>query len=146
MLFSRMLAWTEAEDAGEDAEQGDREHGHGDRGRDGHAHLQHQVERGGPEDDSQHGPHQYGRPGELGQHDVVGDVRLMCGGRGFHAGPRRWGGFWHGNHLDVRMRHCSTFCGKRNGDRLKDGTVILSAAKNLRGLEILALLRMTYQP
>ena len=33
----------------------------GNRGRDGHAHLQHQVQRRGPEDDSQHGPHQHGR-------------------------------------------------------------------------------------
>ena len=81
MLFSRMRGPAKAEDAGEGAEQRDREHGHGDRGRDGHAHLQHQIERRGPEDDAQHGPHQHRRPGELGQDDMVGDIGSVAGGR-----------------------------------------------------------------
>ena len=79
MLFSRIVARRKPKTSGKDAEQRDREHGHGDRGRDGHAHLQHQVERRGAEDDSQHGPHQHGRPGELGQYDMIGHVGLVRG-------------------------------------------------------------------
>ena len=53
----------------------------GNRGRDGHAHLQHQVQRRGPEDDPQHGPHDHGRESELGLHDLVGHIGLVTSRR-----------------------------------------------------------------
>ena len=90
MLFSRMRRPAEAERVGEAPEERDRQHGHGDRGRDGHAHLQHQVERRGAEDDAQDGPHQHRRPGELRQRGLIGDVGLMCGGRLGERQGRPW--------------------------------------------------------
>jgi hypothetical protein len=58
------------------AEQGDGDHGDGNRGADGQAHLQHQVERGGAEDHPQDDAHEQGAEGHFGQFRVGRDIRL----------------------------------------------------------------------
>ena len=77
MLFSRIVARRNAEDAGQAAEQRDRQHGHRDRRRHGHADLEHQVERRGAEDDAQDRADEDGRPGELRHRRAGGDVGLV---------------------------------------------------------------------
>ena len=67
MLFSRIVARRKPNDLREDAEQRDRQHRDGNRGRHRHADLEQQIERRGAEDDAEDRADQDGRPGELGR-------------------------------------------------------------------------------